>query len=115
MRNVIKNHSLPVTNNDFISIMTNADKSKMPNFMKLFWEEQQKYLHATKTGVHYHPMIIRYCLVLTAKSPAAYDHIHYEEKNQTGFLILQSRRRLKGTPEEKKLLILWLRTIVLVK
>ena len=67
----------------------------MPNFMKLFWEEQQKYPHATKTGVRYHPMIIRYCLGLAAKSPAAYDHIRYEEKNQTGFLILPSRRRLR--------------------
>ena len=92
------NHSLPVTkgfNKDFISIMSNDDKSKMPNFMKLFWEGQQKYLHATKTGVLYHPMIIIYCLGLAAKSPAAYRHIRYEEKNQTGFLILPSRRRLR--------------------
>ena len=57
--------------------------------------EQQTYLHATKPGVRYHPMIIRYCLVLAAKSPAAYDHIRYEEKNQTDFLILPSRRRLR--------------------
>ena len=76
--------------------MSNADKSKMPNFMKLFWEEQQKYLHATKTGVRYHPMVIRYCLGLVAKSLAAYDHIRYEEKkNHTGFLNLPSRRRLR--------------------
>ena len=84
-------------NKDFISIMSNADKSKMPNFMKLFWEEQQKFLHATKTGVRYHPMIIRYCVGLTAKSPATYDHIRYEEKNHTGFLILPSRRRLRDS------------------
>ena len=38
--------------------MSNADKSKMPNFMKLFWKGQEKYLHATKTGVHYYPMIL---------------------------------------------------------
>ena len=45
MRNELKKHSLPVTNGfnkDFISIMSNADKSEMPNFMKLFWEEQPK-------------------------------------------------------------------------
>ena len=43
MRIEIKNHSLPVTNGfnkDFISIMSNADKSKMPNFMKLFWDNK---------------------------------------------------------------------------
>ena len=98
MRNEIKNHYLPVTNGcnkDFISIMSNADKSKMPNFMKLLWEEHQNYQHATKTGVRYHTMAIKYCLGLAAKSPAAYDHFRYEEKNQTGFLILPSRRRLR--------------------
>ena len=32
---------------------------------------------------------------LAAKSPAAYDHIRYEEKNHTDFLILPSHRRLR--------------------
>ena len=59
--------------------------------MKLFWEEQQKYLSSSsKTSVLYHPMIIRYCLGLAAKSPSVYD-----KKTNSGFVILPSRRRLR--------------------
>ena len=60
----ISQKSVPVDNelnDDFLSIMSQADKNKIPPFMKFFWEEQQKYLSANKTGVRYHPMIIRYC------------------------------------------------------
>ena len=82
-------------NDDFISIISNTDSTKMPPFMKLFWEEQQKYLKSSKTGIRYHPMIIRYCLALASKSSAAYDDIRYDEKTGTGFVILPSRRRLR--------------------
>ena len=88
----IKDNSL---HNDFVSIMSNADDSKIPPFMNFFWEEQQKYLSSSKTGVRYHPMIIRYCLGLAAKSPSFYDDIRCNENNNTGFLILPSRRRLR--------------------
>ena len=40
-------------------------------------------------------MIIRYCLELSAKSPCFYDDIRYGENNNTGFLMLPSRRRLR--------------------
>ena len=81
---------------DFVSIVSNFDQSKMPPFMKSFWDEQQKYLSSSNTsGVRYHPQIIRYCLSLAVKSPAFYDDIRYNENNQTGFLILPSRRRLR--------------------
>ena len=72
MQEEIKINSFAVDNNlgeDFVKIMSNTDKSTMPSFM-IFWEEQQKYLSSSKTGVRYHPMIIRYCLGLAAKSPA---------------------------------------------
>ena len=39
-------------------------------------------------------MIIRYCLGLAAKSPF-YDDIRYGESNNTGFLMLPSRWRLR--------------------
>ena len=81
--------------NDMVTIMSGADQSKISPFMKFFWEEQQKYLKSSSTGVRYHPMIIRYCLSLAAKSSAAYDEIRYDEKKGTGFLILPSRRRLR--------------------
>ena len=74
--------------------MSGADKNNIPPFMKMFWEEQQKYISLSQKGVRYHPMIIRYCLALAAKSPSAYDDIRYDEKRKTGFLVLPSRRCL---------------------
>ena len=98
MQKEIQNQSLPVNNNlekDLISIMLNANSKDIPPFMKLFWEEQQKYLSSSKTSIRCHPMIIRYCLGLAAKSPSVYDEIRYDEKTNSGFVILPSRRRLR--------------------
>ena len=80
---------------DFVTIVSNADQTKMPPFMKFFWDEQQKYLRASPKGIRYHPMIIRYCLSLASKSAGAYDEIRYDAKKGTGFVILPSRRRLR--------------------
>ena len=80
---------------DMVTIMSGADQSKISPFMTFFREEQQKYLKSSSTGIRYLPMIVRYCLSLAAKSSAAYDEIQYDEKKDTGFLILQSRRRLR--------------------
>ena len=52
-------------------------------------------MSASKKGVCYHPMIIRCCLELAAKSPTVNDEIRYDEKNKSGFLVLPSRRRLR--------------------
>ena len=61
----------------------------------MFWEEQQKYINTSKKGICYHPAIIKKCLSLLAKSPAAYDELRYDEQKGTGFLILPSKRRLR--------------------
>ena len=93
----ISKASLPVSadlSNDFKSIILETDQRKISNFMRLFWDEQQKYLQSSPNNVKYHPMIIRYCLLLASKSAAAYDDIRYNEKTGTGFVILPSRRRL---------------------
>ena len=98
MKKEIETKSLPVSdslNSDLEVIMSSAEQTSMPPFMKLFWEQQQKYLKTAKGGVQYHPSIIRYCLSLAAKSPAVYDDIRYDEKTNTGVLILPSRRRLR--------------------
>ena len=99
MQKEIQNQSLPVNNNlekDLISIMLNANSKHIPPFMKLFWEEQQKYLSSSsKTSVRYNPMIIRYCLGLAAKSSSVYDEIWYDEKTNSGFVILPGRRCLR--------------------
>ena len=45
---------------DMVTLMSVADQ--------FFWEEQQKYLKLSSTGISYHPVIIRYCLSPAAKS-----------------------------------------------
>ena len=63
--------------------------------MKLFLQEQQKYVQTSRNGVHYRPMLIRFCLNLVSKSPPAYEELRYNEKDGTRFLILPSQRRLR--------------------
>ena len=85
----ISKASSPVSadlSNDFKSIILETDQRKSLPFMRLFWEEQQKYLHSSPNNVKYHPMS------LTSKSAAAYDDIRYNKKTGTGFKILPSRR-----------------------
>ena len=98
MKLEINKSSMPIAediHSDFTKLFSeNLNKDNVPPFMKLFWEEQQKYLYSSRTGVRYHPKIIRYCLNLVAKSPL-YDEIRYNESQSTGFIILPSRRRLR--------------------
>ena len=58
--------------------------------MNLFWQEQKKLLTNNSTGVRYHPMIIRYCLSLVAKSPACYEELHSSK-----ILKLPSQRTMR--------------------
>lgn len=73
---------------DFDVIMNNNSKNITP-FMKLFWE-QQKLAAKSNGSTRYHPMMIRFCLSLAAKSSAAYD-----ELCSSGVLTLPSRRTLR--------------------
>ena len=50
---------------DMVTIMSGADQSKISPFMKFFWEDQQRYLKSSSTGIRYNPIITRYCLSLT--------------------------------------------------
>ena len=72
--------------NDFTRIIGSA--KQVTPFMKLIWQEQKKLFLRSSTGVGYHPMIIRICLSLAAKSPSC-----YEELRNSG--VLTSQRRLK--------------------
>ena len=74
--------------------MCGADQKSVPHLSSCFGKSSKKYLSSSKTGGRYHPMIIGYCLGLTAKLPAVYDEIRYDEKN-SGFVILPRRRRLR--------------------
>ena len=67
-----------------------TEGSKMSPFMKLFWEQQQKAFNHNYNAICYHPMIIRFCLSLAAKSSSAYD-----ELRDSKVLTLPSRRTLR--------------------
>ena len=72
---------------DINKIMSENLESASP-FMTLFWQEQVKYF---KQGSRrFHPMIIRFCLSVAAKSGSAYD-----ELRNSGILCLPSRRTLR--------------------
>ena len=59
--------------------------------MKRFWEEQQKYVQSSsKSSIKYHPMIIKYCLNLAAKSSSSYSDLRYDSKSSSGILLLPS-------------------------
>lgn len=74
---------------DITSILGNSDQNITP-LIDLFWQQQKKLSTSSKTGVRYHPMIIRYCLSLATKSPAC-----YEELRKSNILVLPSQRTLK--------------------
>ena len=69
--------------------MNNVGKDIAP-FMQLFWQERKKSLSVTANGIKYHPMIIRFCLSIVAKSPSAYD-----ELRSSNILTLLNRRTLR--------------------
>ena len=99
MKQSLKIHSKPVDaqlNNDLVSIFSGCNQKTIAPFMKLFWEEQQKYIKSSSySSVRYHPMIIRFCLSLAAKSPSAYSDLRYDGKTDTGVLVLPSLRTLR--------------------
>ena len=98
LRNELTKSAVPVTSNldgDLKNIFKSCDERKLSPFMKLFWEEQMKYLQCPSSEVRYHPMVIKYCLGLYAKSPAAYEQMRINEKEGTGVLVLPSQRTLR--------------------
>ena len=87
--NVIGMEVTPVLKNDIHDLMENNLKDASP-FMKLFWKEQKKYLSINPKARKYHPIIIRFCLSLAAKSPSAYG-----EPRNLNILMLPSRGTLR--------------------
>ena len=75
-------------------LVRGCDQEHVPPFMTLFWEEQQKYLFSS-SSICYHPMIIKYCLSLAAKSSSAYSDLRYNSRTGSGVLILPSLRTLR--------------------
>lgn len=96
MKIELKSNSLDISedlNNDLLAII-DENNTKFTPFMKLFWEEQKKNLNAVATGRRYHPMIIRWCMSISAKSASAYDELR-KTFNNSGTITLPSRRTLR--------------------
>ena len=60
--------------NDLTKIFECSAKNVKP-FMSLFWQQQEKLFQSSPTAVRFHPMIIQFCLSLTAKSPSCYKEL----------------------------------------
>lgn len=73
---------------DFTKIIGSA--KQLTPFMHLVLQEQKKLFSRSSTGVPCHPIIIRFCLSLTAKSPLC-----YEELGNGGVLVLLVKGNLK--------------------
>ena len=69
---------------DILSILADRQDDDVSPHMKFFWEQQRKLLQTPTFGRRYHPYLIRFCLSLHAKSPAA-----YRELRDSGVLVYQ--------------------------
>lgn len=74
---------------DILAILADSGNEITPH-MRVFWEQQRKMLAQSKFGRRYHPHIIRFCLSIHAKSPAA-----YKELRDSGILVLPSVKTLR--------------------
>ena len=60
--------------------------------MKLFWQEQEKYINSSSsTAIRYHPMIIKFCFNLEGGSSSGYK----DSTAASGLLVLLSLRTLR--------------------
>ena len=75
---------------DLIQTFSKADRSNVTDFIKLFWQQQQKLFSSSAKCVRFHPMIIRFCLSLAARSAFC-----YEELRNSGIVKLPSQRTLR--------------------
>ena len=88
----------PELSNDIGKLFSESNDSKFPPFMKLFWQEQQKFINSSSgTAIRYHPMIIKFCLNLAAKSSSAYKDFCYDSTTGSGLLVLSILQNLHKT------------------
>ena len=88
----IERNSIPIDETmekDILAILADSGEEVTPH-MKVFWEQQRILVAMPKFGRRYHPHVIRFCLSVHAKSPAA-----YRELRDSGILVLPSERTLR--------------------
>ena len=80
----------------FVEIMNSHERDVLNSVadgsnMKILWEQQKKALSAkTKSGMRWHPSMIKWCIALHSKSAAAYEMLQ-----SSGALILPHRQTLR--------------------
>ena len=93
MRKALDSDSKKVSSelsSDFQELFWQCNEKEVLSFMKLFWEEQQKYISSSSpTSIRYHPMIIKFCLDLAAKSSSAYKDLQYDSTTGMAYLFFQ--------------------------
>ena len=99
MKKVLDNDShivSPELSTDFQKLFSQSNGKDVPPFVKLFWQEQQKYITLSSPNcIRYHSMIIKFCLNLAAKSSSASKDLRNDNKTGTGVLVLPSLRTLR--------------------
>ena len=93
----------PELNNDLISFIFWYRSAKNTTIHDFFLGggggrggEQQRYLKCSSSStIRYHPIIIKYCLSIAAKSRSAYNDLRYDSKTGSGVSILPSSRTLR--------------------
>ena len=93
MRKALDSDSKKVSSelsSDFQELFWQCNEKEVLSFMKLFWEEQQKYISSSSpTSIRYHPMIIKFCLDSAAKSSSAYKDLQYDSTTGMEYLFFQ--------------------------
>jgi hypothetical protein len=75
--------SLDICSNLHESLRSVMDETKMSPFVRVFWKEQQKAFKCASGGMRWHPMMIRFAIMLRSQSASAYRTIR-----ETGVLKL---------------------------
>ena len=95
MKKALENTKCPIVDgelsSDFVSIF-NKNRQHVSPFMELFWQQQQRMFRCSPRGTRYHPMVIRFCLSLYAKSSSSYEEI----RNSGWYLETPFYKNLKG-------------------
>jgi hypothetical protein len=90
IRKKIEQESVPISDEMHSSLLSVMEDKKMNTFVRLFWGEQQKSFQRNSKGMRWHPMMLRFAILLHSQSPAA-----YEVLKETGVLKLPNERTLR--------------------
>lgn len=72
IRKKLTQEAVEVSNDAHKRLSDIMETSKKDSFTQLFWKEQQKAFSCKSGGMRWHPMMIRFAILLHSQSPAAY-------------------------------------------